>query len=89
MEHFYPILAMLAGVVVHIIKKAATQRAEDPKFSLKDYLIGHPYQTLSLFGAGAGAYFALSSVDGGITLGAAFVAGIAANSMSDAAPGHR
>ncbi len=88
MEYLPTIAALFAGVIVHIFKKAATMKAGDPAFSLKDYLAGHPYQTVSMFGAAAGAYFGLISADS-LTVSAAFLAGIAANSLSDAAPGNR
>ena len=80
--------ALLGGVGVHIVKKAAQKRQEDITFSLKDYLVGHPYQTLSMLGASAGGYFALLSA-GSLTLSAAFLAGVAANFMSDVASGQR
>ena len=87
-EHLPFVGALLGGVIVHILKKAATQRQANANFSLKDYLLGHPYQTLSMFGAAAGAYFGLFSAES-LTLSSAFLAGIAANSLSDAAPGNR
>jgi hypothetical protein len=87
-EYLPTIAALFAGVVVHIFKKAATMKASDAAFSLKDYLMGHPYQTVSMFGAAAGAYLTLQAT-GSLTLSAAFLAGIAANSLSDAAPGSR
>jgi len=88
-EHLPSLVALIAGVIFHIIKKAAQKRLDNANFSLKDYLVGHPYQTLSLFGAAAGAYLGLFQLDGGVSLGAAFMAGIAANSVSDIAPGQR
>ena len=63
-------------------------KAGDPAFSLKNYLMGHPYQTISMFGAAFGIYFGLVTADS-LTLSAAFLGGVAANSASDAAPGSR
>jgi len=87
-EYIPTIIALIAGVALHIFKKAATRRQENRNFVLKDYLMDYPYQTISMFGAAGGAYLALVSA-GSLTLSAAFLAGVAANSLSDAAPGSR
>ena len=84
------IVALLAGVVVHIAKKASTRKMENKAFSLKAYLLGNPYQTVTMLGGVVGAYFLLISGDAStITLSAAFTAGVAANSLSDMAKGSR
>lgn len=95
MDHLIPIALMLLGVITHILKKAMTLNqaaAKDPlvpRFKLKEYLIGHPYQTALTFIAGGGAYLMLMD---GITApdwAGAFFAGVAANSLGDIAAGDR
>lgn len=89
MKQYIPfIVAMLFGVVVHIAKKAMTLKDRDPTFSLKDYLLGHPYQTFLTFASAAGVFLGLISGDA-LTLSSAFLGGVAANSLGDAAPGER
>lgn len=88
MEYLPTIGALLAGVIAHIFKKAATMRQTDKTFKLKEYITGHPYQTISMFGAAVGIYFGLIAADS-LTLSSAFLAGVAANSAGDAAPGDR
>lgn len=87
-EHLYPLLALLAGITIHIIKKGGQKYHADKTFSLWDYLVGHPYQTFLTFAAGGGMYLALVSGDA-VTLSAAFLAGVASNSLGDIAPGDR
>lgn len=92
--HLIPLLVMFAGIVTHILKKAMTlnmkAKSAGEKFNLKDYLMGHPYQTTLTFIAGGGAYLALmDSTTGLVSLSAAFFAGVAANSLGDIAPGSR
>jgi len=87
-EHLYPVLALLAGIVVHMVKKGAQKYQADKTFSLWDYLLGHPYQTFLTFAAGGGLYLGLVSGDA-VTLCAAFFAGVASNSLGDCAPGDR
>lgn len=82
------VVAMLFGVSVHIAKKAMQEFQKDSTFSLWDYLLGHPYQTFLTFAAGAGGYLGLLSGDA-LTLSSAFLAGVAANSLADIAPGNR
>ena len=87
-EYLPTMLALVAGVVVHVVKKAAERQQADISFSLKDYLLQYPYQTFSLFGGAIGAYLALLSADS-LTLSSAFLAGVAVNSMSGIAKGNR
>lgn len=87
-EHLYPILLLLLGVIVHIAKKAAQMFQTDKSFKLWDYLMGHPYQTFLTFTSAGGLYLGLASADA-VTLSSAFLAGIAANSLGDVAPGSR
>ena len=87
-EHLYPLLALLAGVIVHIVKKGAQQYQKDKTFSLWNYLVGHPYQTFLTFAAAGGVYLGLVSGDA-LTLSSAFLGGVAANSLGDIAPGDR
>ena len=79
---------MLAGVVVHIVKKGAQKYQADKTFSLWNYLVGHPYQTFLTFASAGGVYLGLVSGDA-LTLSAAFLGGVAANSLGDIAPGDR
>jgi len=94
MEHLWPLVALFAGVLTHILKKAmklnqASKRDISlPKFDLSDYLLGHPYQTVLTFIAGGGCYLALME-SGPVSVSAAFLAGVAANSLGDIAPGDR
>jgi len=89
MKEYLPYIgAMLFGVVVHIAKKAMTLRQSDSTFSLKDYLLGYPYQTFLTFASAAGVFLGLVSGDA-LTLSSAFLGGVAANSLGDAAPGNR
>ncbi len=87
-EHLYPLLALLAGVIVHIVKKGAQKYQADKSFSLWNYLAGHPYQTFLTFAAAGGVYLGLVSGDA-LTLSSAFLGGVAANSLGDIAPGDR
>jgi len=87
-EHLYPLLALLAGVIVHIVKKAATKYQADKSFSLWAYLTGHPYQTFLTFASAGGVYLGLLSGDA-LTLSSAFLGGVAANSLGDVAKGDR
>lgn len=93
-EYLPTIAALLVGVSVHIAKKAgqlyqaARKDPGAPKFSLKNYLLGHPYQTFLTFAGAGGVYLGLMSGDA-LTLSSAFLAGIAANSLGDIAPGKR
>lgn len=96
MEHLWPLVAMLAGVVTHILKKAmklnqlARNSIDVPPFDLSEYLAGYPYQTALTFIAGAGAYLTLMTNAGGAPdVASAFFAGVAANSLGDIAPGDR
>lgn len=96
LPYLWPGLAMLAGVVTHILKKAMKLRQLNATFRLGDYLVGHPYQTALTFIAGAGAYLTLmatGSVDAAApvvsNLAPAFFAGVAANSLGDIASGER
>jgi hypothetical protein len=89
MSHLWPIVAMLFGVITHILKKAMKLRFQNSSFDLSDYLIGHPYQTALTFIAGAGCYLSLMEAGGAPSLAAAFFAGVAANSLGDIAPGER
>ena len=88
------ILALLAGVIVHIAKKAgqlyqaSKSNIDLPAFSLKNYLLGHPYQTFLTFASAGGLYLVLLSGDA-LTLSSAFLAGVAANSLGDVAKGSR
>lgn len=86
--HLYPLIALLGGVVVHIIKKAAQMYQADKTFKLWDYLTAHPYQTFLTFASAGGMYLGLLGVDA-VTLSSAFLAGVAANSLGDVAPGSR
>lgn len=89
-DHIPAVVALVFGVMVHIAKKAAKMRLTDEMFSLKDYLIGHPYQTFVAFGMTVGAYLQLVyGAEGPISLFGAFTAGVAANSLADLAPGDR
>lgn len=87
-EHLYPLLALLAGVIVHIVKKGAQKYQVDKTFSLWDYLVGHPYQTFLTFASAGGVYLGLLSGDA-LTLSSAFLGGVAANSLGDVAKGDR
>lgn len=93
-ENYPTILALLGGVIVHIAKKAgqlfqaAQKDSSLPRFSLKDYFMGHPYQTFMSFASAAGLYFGLMQGDA-LTLSSAFLAGVAANSLGDIAKGDR
>lgn len=96
LPYLWPGLAMLAGVVTHILKKAMKLRQLNAEFDLSDYLVGHPYQTALTFIAGTGAYLTLlstGSVDAAApvvsNLAPAFFAGVAANSLGDIAAGDR
>ena len=90
MEAFYPMLALALGVVAHIFKKGAKARMTDETFSIKAYLVGHPYQTVLMVIMSMGSYFQLiSDPSAPITLFAAFMAGVASNSLADMAPGGR
>ncbi len=94
MEYLPTIAALLAGVIVHIAKKAgqlfqaAKLDIDLPAFSLKDYLLGHPYQTFLTFATAGGLYLGLVTGDA-LTLSSAFLAGVAANSLGDVAKGSR
>jgi len=89
MKEYLPYIgAMLFGVVVHIVKKAMTLKNTDPTFSLKEYLLGHPYQTFLTFASAAGVFLGLVSGDA-LTLSSAFLGGVAANSLGDVAKGDR
>lgn len=94
-EHLIPVALMILGVVTHILKKAMKlnqQAAMDPlvpKFKLKDYIAGHPYQTALTFIAGGGAYLMLMDGLAAPDWAGAFFAGVAANSLGDLAPGDR
>lgn len=88
-QHGWPVGAMLLGVVTHILKKAMKYRQQDVTFKLREYLLGHPYQTALTFIAGAGGYLTLLVGGDGVDLAAAFFAGVAANSLGDLAPGDR
>jgi len=87
-EYIPTLVALLAGVVVHIAKKAMTARQANENFSLKDYLLGHPYQTFLTFASAGGVYLGLLSGDA-LTLSSAFLGGVAANSLGDVASGNR
>lgn len=95
MEHLIPIGLMLLGVVTHILKKAMklnhTARMDPavPPFKLRDYLVGHPYQTALTVIAGGGAYLMLMEGMLPPDWAAAFFAGVAANSLGDIAAGDR
>ena len=88
------IAALLAGVIVHIAKKAgqlhqaSLKDPSKPRFSLKAYLMGHPYQTFLTFASAGGIYLGLATGDA-LTLSSAFLAGVAANSLGDVAKGNR
>jgi hypothetical protein len=84
----WSIVAMLAGVIVHIMKKAMQMRQQNRNFRLKEYLVDHPYQTFLTFAAGAGGLLTLGAA-GALEPAAAFFAGVAANSLGDIAPGER
>ena len=93
-EYLPTIAALLVGVSVHIAKKAgqlyqaALKDPSSPKCSLKDYLLGHPYQTFLTFAGAGGVYLGVLSVDA-LTLSSAFLGGVAVNSLGDIAPGKR
>jgi len=91
MEQIWPVLALIAGIASHITKKAAKLRLQDETFRLGDYLMGHPFQTFSTLFAAGGAYLVLweNSPDNIVIASAAYLAGIAANSVGDLAPGQR
>ncbi len=81
MEYVWIVIAILAGVTAHIVKKVIEERETDKTFSLKKYLTLNPYKTfMVLFYAGAGA--AGLYVDGTLTIYTAVVTGFAANSLS-------
>ncbi len=93
-EHLPFILALLSGVIVHIAKKAgqlyqaSLKDPNAPRFSLWDYLAGHPYQTFLTFASAGGVYLGLVTGDA-LTLSSAFLGGVAANSLGDVAKGDR
>ena len=80
--------ALFAGIIVHVMKKVIERRQQNVNFSLKDYLMQYPYQTVTCVMMGVGAYFGLISGDS-LTMSSAFLAGIASNSLAGAAPGSR
>jgi len=87
-EYIPTIIALLAGVLVHIVKKGAQKYQVDKTFSLWNYLAGHPYQTFLTFASAGGVYLGLLSGDA-LTLSSAFLGGVAANSLGDVAKGDR
>lgn len=89
MVYLPSIAALVFGIMCHIAKKAMKLRQQDSAFDLSDYLAGHPYQTFLTVAAAIGCYFSL--INGGVapSLEAAFLAGVAANSLGDLAPGNR
>ncbi len=88
MEYIPTIIALLAGVIVHIMKKAAQLHQQDKSFKLGEYLLGYPYQTFLTFAAAGGMYLGLLTGDA-LSLSSAFLAGVASNSLGDIAPGDR
>lgn len=86
--HIGPVLAMLAGVVTHIVKKVIERRQKNADFSLREYLLAYPYQTYFVIMSGIGGYLVLMTA-GSLTVSSAFLAGVAANSLGDIGPGSR
>lgn len=88
--HLPLVATMLFGTSIHVAKKAAKARLTDKTFSLKDYLLGHPYQSYAALGMTVGAYFELvSDPENMPALLAVFLAGVASNSLADLMPGER
>ena len=81
LEYAFIVIALLLGVVAHIVKKVIQQREMDKTFSLSRYLTENPYKTfMTIFYAAAGA--AGLHMDGSLSIYTAIVTGFAANSLS-------
>ena len=76
--------ALLAGVVVHVLKKVVEKRQSNADFSLVDYLTAYPYQTAVSIMMSVGGYIGLMST-GDLNGPAAFLMGVTANSLAGAA----
>ena len=87
-DHIFPVLALLLGYVVHILKKVIQQRQSNKAFSLKDYLLAWPYQSIVSLIMSVGGYFGLLAT-GELSAASAFLMGVTANSLAGAAPGER
>lgn len=87
-DHILPVIALVLGYVVHILKKVIQQRQRNETFSLKDYINKWPYQTIVSLIMSLGGYLGLMAV-GDLTAASAFLMGVTANSLAGAAPGDR
>lgn len=86
--HVVSIAALIGGTAVHIVKKVVERRQQNKAFSLKEYLVAYPYQTFLSTMAGGFGYVTLWMA-GTLDPASAFLAGVAANSLGDIAPGNR
>ncbi len=87
-SHAVPVVALLLGIAVHILKKVMQLRQEDKTFHLRDYLMGWPYQTAVSVIMSIGGYIGLMAT-GELSGASAFLMGVTANSLAGAAPGSR
>lgn len=74
-------LALMFGIIAHIVKKVIEVRESDRTFSMKRYLTENPYKTFMVFFYAIGGAFALH-MDGTLSVYTAIVTGFAANSLS-------
>lgn len=79
LDYVFAIIALLAGIAGHVLKKVIQLRNTDKTFSLKKYLISYPYKTALMVFVAAGAFLYLLD-DGTLSLATAFMAGFSASS---------
>lgn len=85
MEFYITTIALLlAGSVIHIVKKVVQRRQTDDQFSLRDFLTKYPYKTVLAIAAGVGGYLGLLQADE-LTYVTSFMTGYMANSLGGAA----
>ena len=79
MMTFWLVIALLAGVVGHVLKKLIQVRNTDKTFSLKKYLVSYPYKTALMVFVAAGVFLHLLD-EGTLSVSTAFLAGFSASS---------
>ncbi len=81
LEYLWIILALIAGITGHIVKKVVVERETDASFNLKRFLVENPYKTfMTLFYAVGGALL-LVQLDQ-LSIYTALLTGFSANSLS-------
>lgn len=81
LETLWIILALVAGITGHIVKKIVEKRETDAGFSLKRFLMENPYKTFMTMFYAVGGALLLTQMDQ-LSVYTALLTGFSANSLS-------